>query len=338
MGFITCLVFSLIAQSTEDAGAFKYAEPKNQRTSSADSLAAIQDVKAVPIKSENKFVSMPNGDMMNVQIFSAIESPRGDYLFLPGFADTSVNHRELVEALVQEGFRVISVDYPSHGRSIANLQKYTLRKLVGYIQLTVKVVRGSRHQNPIHLGGWSTGGLLATLIAKTNWFKSDGPRIRSLSLIAPAIFPRLPLIGDWGRVTLDTLTNNEWVKAHEPLAPIKPMGPYLYPFFAMSLLWNSIRTYLSAVPDGIPTLLIVAGKNDRYVSSSRVLKWFNRGGQKQNTKVVQMIDEFHALDWAPHGRGRDVIQTVANWAKTQRSLSCPAILEKVGQTDQMGDW
>jgi hypothetical protein len=82
--------------------------------------------------------------------------------------------------------------------------------------------------------GWSTGGLLALRMSQgLGSYEGERP-ISGLILLAPGVFVK-PVVGEWGTVTLRSLTQ-------DPLAPhigkIMPDRPALEVAFAVDLLVN----------------------------------------------------------------------------------------------------
>src|SRR5262245_56662953 len=54
---------------------------------------------------------------LRVGVAAPSGTPRGDFLYLHGFADRFDNHLPLFQTQVARGYRVIAFDYPSHGET-----------------------------------------------------------------------------------------------------------------------------------------------------------------------------------------------------------------------------
>jgi len=205
---------------------------------------------------------------LRVGIANAVGHPRGDILYLTGFADRLDNHQPLFNAWTQAGFRVISFDYPSHGETCGsniNLYKFgDLAKLAGYVE---SITREDATRSLI-LAGWSTGGLLAARILQG--LPYSGRPIAGAILFSPGI-DVYPLVGEHGTVTQATLTNNP----HPPhLGTITPTSPLATPLFAADLLLNATLSRSETLSTNIPVLVFSGGDTeDVYVKSASIRSW-----------------------------------------------------------------
>lgn len=204
-----------------------------------------------------------------------VESPKqveakADVLFLIGFSDRADNHGPLFSQLTQSGFRVISFDYPSHGKTkCRSLGVYDLMSLA---RLARSVLQSSEIQSdrPLYVGGWSTGGLLAYRMMQQEMFYFRN--VKGLVLLAPGLAVyKIP--GDAGVVTLESLLSNP----NPPhLGEISPTSPLLYPLFGADLIGHSIAARLQAVPK-VPILMILGGDEaDVYAKTPKIKKWYKK--------------------------------------------------------------
>ncbi|MBY0386498.1 alpha/beta fold hydrolase [bacterium] len=158
------------------------------------------------------------------------QEPKADVLFLIGFSDRADNHGPLFSQLTEKGFRVISFDYPSHGKTkCRSLGVYDLMSLA---RLTRSVLQspGIQSDRPLYVSGWSTGGLLVYRMMQQEMFYFRD--VKGLVLLAPGLAVyKIP--GDWGVVTQESLLSN-------PNPPhrgeISPSSPLLYPLFGTDLI------------------------------------------------------------------------------------------------------
>ena len=107
-------------------------------------------------------------------IRTIIQSPKqeikieADMLFLIGFGDRADNHGPLFNLMNEQGIRVISFDYPSHGESQCsniNLESFTS---LSFLAQEIEEKTRENINRPLFLSGWSTGGLLALRMIQQN--------------------------------------------------------------------------------------------------------------------------------------------------------------------------
>ncbi|MBY0471761.1 lysophospholipase [bacterium] len=257
---------------------------------------------------------------------------QANVLFLHGYGDCSENHPELFDAWVEKGYRVISFDYPGHGKSqgMYNYLNYfnfhDLAKMaVGAVNFVEK-----DEERPLILAGWSTGGLLALRLAQLDSMKHFKTTPSALVLLDPAISPKLIVGNRIGRITRETLTSNpEGLKA----CPVNPQFPLLHARFSSSLLWNSTvpKNLVNDVsnffgwdfkwqdqqlsPD-FPTLIVMADpKYDRYVNFEPAKDWAFKQVLRNFADITmyQCHDAFHAVDVEPRGIGTVVRRMAADF-------------------------
>lgn len=132
-------------------------------------------------------------------------------------------------------------------------------------------------------------------ILQSPTFSQFSRPVKAAVLFAPAIFPRL-LVGQWGFVTKDSLTDNPAAFSGE----IKPCTPLKSPCFAFSLLWNSyLARQPNAFPSGLPIFILLGGeKEDRYIHTKKTLRWINSIRSRCSDHIILSRDAngYHALD------------------------------------------
>lgn len=196
--------------------------------------------------------------------------PVGDVIYLHGFGDRLDHHEPLFRTLSDQGYRVISFDWPSHGETQSNsIDWYTLDEMAELVKF---VERSSREEQtrPLFVVGWSAGGLLAVRMAQKGQFQSWGREPKAMVLHTPGVALRM-IPGSWGLITEDSLTSNALVPhRHSP----QPASPYLKPLFSLRLLLNSIYSFHEVWPSKIPMLTILAGEElDRYAHTGHIKGW-----------------------------------------------------------------
>lgn len=200
---------------------------------------------------------------------------KGDILYFTGFADYLESHQALFDSWANAGFRVITFDYPSQGKTVGpSLSSYSLKDLA---QLGKAIEENTRvdASRPLILSGWSTGGLIVTRMLQTPDFAPISRTITGAILFAPGIYVN-NIVGQWslrypmGEVTRESLS-------HEPPPPkapeIRPKSPGSVLMFALSLKLNSLISQWKTLPTQIPVEIFLAGANDEYADSAQVLKW-----------------------------------------------------------------
>ena len=108
------------------------------------------------------------------------ETGDGDWVVLVhGLITPQFAWHFLFDALVAEGYRVVSYDLYGHGESAMPELDYTFSL---YLQQLGEVIQAFCDGQKIHLVGWSMGGALASLYAM-----KFGHQLRQMVLIAPGI-------------------------------------------------------------------------------------------------------------------------------------------------------
>lgn len=245
--------------------------------------------------------------------------PKGDILFLHGFADRFDNHLPLFETWRDAGFRVISFDYPSHGETcgsgIDNFRINGIAALAVFVEVLTR--QPSSIDRPLLLAGWSTGGLVATRMMEAPEIAPMAPSVRvrpvkGAFLLAPGVDVKL-VVGDFARVTEETLTS-------DPNPPhrgeITPRSPVNTPLFAADLILNAHHARRDPFPKNIPTMVVTGGENeDVYVKTAGVKDWVN-ARQDENARVFGLGCEGarHELDNEARPFRDDVRTSAARFA------------------------
>ncbi|KTR06468.1 alpha/beta hydrolase [Curtobacterium luteum] len=232
---------------------------------------------------------------VRVGVVTPADEPVADVLFVHGHADRLDNHAALFADLRAAGIRVVSFDLPSHGETDAGaIDRWSFDDLGA---LAARVVHATEQDpdRPFVLAGWSFGGLLATRFVQDPSIRAAfGRPVRGLALESPAIVPRTFAGGD-GISRLRALTHNLGAPV---LCPPRPASPFLDPVFAGRLLAHAGVAVAAPVPAAVPTLVELAGDDDRYVDVPAVRRWAEtvapRGGA--DVRVVQCAGARHGID------------------------------------------
>lgn len=216
---------------------------------------------------------------LRVVVEEPVDSPpKADVLFLIGFADRADNHGPLFRQLADRGFRVLSYDYPSHGETrCGNLNDHSYASLQ---RLTRAVVSAPllASDRPLHIVGWSAGGLLAYRILQ-NQVIADRKIVNAV-LMAPALAVRF----------LPGIYHDQF---------IEPDGSgsefYLYPMFGANLLATARQARMDAPPK-TPIQMILAGDSkDYYVNTPKIKQWWGQLNV-ESFGTIQCPNGYHELD------------------------------------------
>ena len=234
--------------------------------------------------------------------------PKGDVLFLTGFADRADNHGPLFRQITDAGFRVISFDYPSHGETQCwNLNFHDFSTLLTLTEFILHKPK-FKSDRPLVLIGWSTGGLMAYRMVQRGYLPSR--QITGLVLLAPGIYVR-KVPGEQGYVTLESLLSNP-TPPH--MGPIKPKSPLHYPLFGSTIVLNSVLARAQKVPK-LPTLMILGDTElDEYVETKKIIKWYKKIKTKnEHFEAFQCPGSKHELDNEIEPIGKSVRQKIVNF-------------------------
>ncbi len=239
-----------------------------------------------------------------------------DVLFLTGFSDRADNHKPLFELLANNGYRVISFDYPSHGETkCLNLD---LHNFTSISNLAEELLAHSsyRSEKPLYLSGWSTGGLLSYRMLQRKYFKKR--IIAGAILLAPGLSVHL-IPGENGMVTIDSLLSNP-IPPHR--GPIKPKSPLFFLGFSTSLVTNGMLAKKQAIPE-VPILMVLGDDLlDVYADSSDIKSWYS-GIKRPSFMAYQCTGAKHEVDNEIEPIGNTVRQLFLNFVKNQKRPQFP---------------
>jgi alpha-beta hydrolase superfamily lysophospholipase len=236
----------------------------------------------------------------------ADQAPSADVLFLPGFSDRADNHAPLFSQLTNSGFRVISFDYPSHGKtdcwSLATHNMLSLEGLAQIVLLSPEITSDS----PLYLVGWSTGGLLAYRMLQRG--QPSFRHVKGAVLLAPGLSVyKIP--GDMGIVTMDSLLSNP----NPPhLGDISPGSPLAFPLFSLDLISTSVLARLESVPEQPVMMILGDDVADVYANTPKIKKWF-RSARSAKFTGFQCAGAKHELDNEIEPIGQTVRNLILNF-------------------------
>jgi alpha-beta hydrolase superfamily lysophospholipase len=258
-------------------------------------------------------------------IRTVIQSPdngmktKADLLFFIGFGDRADNHGPLFKLMTEQGIRVISFDYPTHGKSrCSHLDYETFTSLSDMAQEIEEKTREDVNR-PLFVSGWSTGGLLAIRMIQNNFLAERF--VQGLILIAPGVSVYTFVGGD-GIIRERTLLQNPTPPHNGPPSPV---SPFLTPVFAVNLKLNSQLARESHLPNFIPTLVLVAGeKLDKYVKTPVLKEWIKKERMtKSNLTAFQCENSMHEMDNEIGTIGPTVRNLIKDFINNQQEKLAP---------------
>ncbi len=246
---------------------------------------------------QTSFMQVKDGVNLHVGIYEAYGQAKMDAIYLPGYADVFSNHEELFEKLNQQGIRVISFDYPNHGKTEVNfwndLNLTTFTRLASYVETVESRTRQNKYR-PLALIGWSTGGLLATRILQGLGELSKERNITHSVLITPGVSVYTCVGEKTCTISNRTLTHDQSLINR----PVSPLTPLTRPKFGAALMLNAHKSWETSLPSKTKTLVLVAGdQTDKYAKSKQIKKWIKKQRSKYNVPVraIQCKDSFHEM-------------------------------------------
>lgn len=272
-------------------------------------LVTISLLHALDASALSKELTIDAG--LGCQLRAVVESPASevasaDVLFFPGFSDRADNHAPLFSQLTDSGFRVISFDYPSHGKTDCwNLNLHSMVSLEGLAQI-VLLSPEIKSEAPLYLVGWSTGGLLAYRM-----LQRGQPAFRTVKgavLLAPGLSV-YPVPGVMGFVTMDSLLSNP----NPPhLGEISPSTPLAYPLFGADLIATSLLARFESVPNKSVMMLLGDDVLDVYANTPKIKKWF-KTARSADFVAYQCDGAKHELDNEIEPIGQNVRSLIINF-------------------------
>ncbi len=294
-GTVPSVLETVRTDRTLAAGAAATAPPSG----SADDALRLRPAPGPVAGLRTGFLRVPDlgggAHRVRVGVVAPAGEPVADLLFVHGHADRLDNHAALFADLRAAGVRVVSFDLPSHGETDAGaIDRWSFDDL-GALAARVVHATGQDPDRPFVVAGWSFGGLLATRFVQDPTIRAAfGRPVRGLALESPAIVPRTFAGGD-GTSRLRALTHD----LGAPVAgPPDPASPFLDPVFAGRLVAQAGVAVAAPLPAAVPTLVELAGDDDRYVDVPAVRRWAETVAPRAgaDVRVLQCAAARHGID------------------------------------------
>lgn len=200
---------------------------------------------------------------------------KGNIIYYQGLGDSMLNHMPLFSKLTNAGFRVISFDYMGQGGSSGTMNDTRLAE-IGNLgnKIWKQHAKDLKNFPKKNIIGWSTGGLVAYLQARTS------EDVNNIVLIAPGIAPNVT-VGEqkllefkFNQITLPTLTTQIYTAGVENphIDAIKPTSPFEVLDFAMDLLVTSKVNQHPSMNTQVNGFVLISGDNDTYVNAEKTFE------------------------------------------------------------------
>lgn len=140
--------------------------------------------------------------------------PIGDIFYFTGFGDRFDNHRRLFNAWAANGFRVISFDYPSQGKTTGTSLNLFTFKMLAQLAMEIELATREDRARPFLISGCSTGGLLAMRMLQSDRFAQFRRPVSGAIFFAPGISLSAPV----GPISSSTFAFDGLIKLNSYLA------------------------------------------------------------------------------------------------------------------------
>ncbi len=117
---------------------------------------------------------------------------RGKFLLIHGLNDSPFVWHDVTERLVQRGYDVRAILLPGHGTTPEDMLKVSYRDWLKHSRMHLQ--RWATDDVPIYLGGFSLGGIIATILSLEN------AKVQGLFLFSPAYHSRLNHLLRWASI------------------------------------------------------------------------------------------------------------------------------------------
>lgn len=249
---------------------------------------------SLSVFAKTEFIQFSKHLKLHTGVFGEIQNTKGDILYLHGYGDAFLNHQRLFNGLNKAGLRVISFDFPSHGKTesdaFGDLHFVSFTELA---EMAEKVLGHYRKDTsrPLYISGWSTGGLLALRMVQ-DLSTHLNHQLKGMILYAPGVAV-YPCVGEKCFITNRTLNQDNSLQNRE----IKPNTPLTRPGFATKLVTNAALSWNEELPN-VPVQVFVASEDgDKYVISKKLKKWIaQKRSEGANISALECKNAFHELD------------------------------------------
>ena len=187
---------------------------------------------------------------------------RGKFLLVHGLNDSAYVWTDMAQALSSRGFDVRAILLPGHGSDPQKMLDVSFRQWLRSLRSHYEYWRVD--DTPIYVGGFSLGGVLATILAQEN------PEIAGLLLISPAYHSQLNYLLRWSGIYAwfrpwmfgGMITEDNPVKYNS--IPINSAAQYFNTTTHLKNLWRDDKTQHLRARLSMPVMMVVTA-NDSVV-------------------------------------------------------------------------
>ncbi|NOZ94090.1 MAG: alpha/beta fold hydrolase, partial [Acidobacteria bacterium] len=199
-----------------------------------------------PSKGFDRFVTKSPSDpdrraiTWNRTRFTVPPHHHGAVLLLHGLSDSPYSLRSVGEVYLRHGFAVIWLRLPGHGTVPSALTRTTWKDWTAATQLGLAKAAKLAGDGPLHVAGYSNGGLLALDAAMAAI--REGRRVPDrIVLLSPSIgIPSVARLAKWVKLIdwLPPFRKAQWQEVHQEIDPHKYSS---FPFNASYQCWKGTR-------------------------------------------------------------------------------------------------
>lgn len=218
-------------------------------------------------------------------------------LLIHGLNDSPYYLRDIAQILYDRGMNVITILLPGHGLTVEAMHTVKYEDWINETKWGLQLARMLGEE--VVLGGFSTGGLLATLTAIEN------PDSRGLILFAPAFEIRGP-VGTGNRMAGAACLSSEGEKestvvespikyrlrSHNSVCQLEKLISHMHSVIGEGGFWSRTSTVMRALAEKVtvPTYMVMSTEDDR-VSPTALLAFARSLMVPQKTLVYTPGDE-----------------------------------------------
>jgi len=201
----------------------------------------------------------------------------GAALLLHGLSDSPYSLRRVGELYLRHGFAVVWLRLPGHGTVPSALTRVRWKDWVGAVNLGMASATRLAGDGPLHVVGYSNGGLLAVFTSLKRL--QDGKRVPDrVVLLSPSIaIPGIARLARWVQLIdwLPPFRKAQWQEIHREIDPHKYSS---FPFNASFQCWKGtqelhhllLRLEKDGKLDGIPPVLAFQSVADSTIVATGV--------------------------------------------------------------------
>ncbi len=208
---------------------------------------------------------------------------RGKFLLIHGLNDSPFIWLDMARALTDRGFDVRAILLPGHGSTPEAMLSMSYKRWLSAARDQVRLYRDT--DKPFYLGGFSLGGVIATLLAA----ESEKNPIDGLLLFSPAFQSNINHLLRWAGVykKFKPWMFGGMIREDNPVKynsiPINSGSQYYKTARALKKRWPRKPLHVPA--------LVVASSNDSVLNVNYTIDSFNTGFTAEKKLIVYNNDE-----------------------------------------------